>query len=117
TFDNADAPTKHHTQYFEMIGNRALYHNGWRAVCPWPGPSFAEAEHAFGSPITADMLVELDAKGWELYHVDKDWTETENVAEENRSRLIEMIAIWYTEAGKYNVLPIDSRMVQRLKEE
>ena len=82
TFDNVDAPTKHHTQYFEMIGNRALYHNGWRAVCPWPGPSFAEAEHVFGSPITADMLVELDAKGWELYHLEKDWTETENVAEE-----------------------------------
>ncbi len=117
TFDNADAPTKHHTQYFEMIGNRALYHNGWRAVCPWPGPSFAEAEYVFGSPITADMLVELDAKGWELYHVEKDWTETENVAEENRPKLIEMITTWYTEAGKYNVLPIDSRMVQRLNEE
>ncbi len=43
TFDEADAETRHHTQYFEMFGHRSLYHDGWRAVCPWPGPSFAEA--------------------------------------------------------------------------
>ena len=57
TFDDADAPTAdHHTQYFEMIGHRSIYHDGWRAVCPWPGPSFAEAGKPFGAPISADTL-------------------------------------------------------------
>ena len=50
-----------HTQYFEMLGHRAIYHDGWRAVCPWPGPSFAEAGIGFGQPISAQTLSELDA--------------------------------------------------------
>ena len=49
TLDDADAPSTHHTQYFEMIGHRSIYHDGWRAVCPWPGPSYAEAEQPFGT--------------------------------------------------------------------
>ncbi len=63
----------------------------------------------FGAPIDKDKLTELDAKGWELYHVEKDFAENHNLAAENRPKLIEMIATWYVEAGKYNVLPIDSR--------
>ena len=43
------AESNHHTQYFEMLGHRAIYHDGWRAVCPWPGPSFAEAGVGFGA--------------------------------------------------------------------
>ena len=82
TLDDADAPSDHHTQYFEMLGHRAIYHDGWRAVCPWPGPSFAEAGVGFGHPISADTLTELDAKGWELYHVAEDFAETRNVAGE-----------------------------------
>jgi len=116
TFDDAKAPTKHRTQYFEMLGHRAIYHDGWRAVCPWPGPSFAEAGKPFGMPISAEELTHLDAKGWELYHIEEDVTENHNVAEENRPRLIEMIAQWYVEAGKYNVLPVDGRGVQRVVE-
>jgi arylsulfatase len=100
-----------------MMGHRSLYHNGWRAVCPWPGPSFIEAGKPFGEPISADKLTELDAKDWELYHIEKDWTENENVAADNRPKLIEMIATWYVEAGKYNVLPIDGRGVLRLADE
>ncbi len=117
TFEDASALTRHHTQYFEMMGHRSLYHNGWRAVCPWPGPSFIEAGKPFGEPISADKLTELDAKDWELYHIEKDWTENENVAADNRPKLIEMIATWYVEAGKYNVLPIDGRGVLRLADE
>ena len=48
--DDAAAPSRHHTQYFEMLGHRAIYKDGWRAVCPWPGPSFAEAGKGFGEP-------------------------------------------------------------------
>ncbi len=72
TFNDSNAPTKHHTQYFEMMGHRSLYHDGWCAVCPWPGPSFTEAGKSFSEPISADTLTELDARGWELYHVEKD---------------------------------------------
>jgi arylsulfatase A-like enzyme len=117
TFGDADAPGKRYTQYFEMMGHRSIYHDGWRAVCPWPGPSFAEAGKSFGEPIPAEKLAELDARGWELYHIEKDWTESHDVAEENRAKLIEMIAAWYVEAGKYNVLPIDARGVLRLADE
>ncbi|MBW4698704.1 MAG: arylsulfatase [Aphanocapsa lilacina HA4352-LM1] len=113
SFDNAEAPSKHITQYFEMFGHRALYHDGWRAVCPWPGPSFSESGRKFGDPITYDKLTELDARGWELYNLKEDFAETQNLAEAQRDRLIAMIGMWYVEAGKYNVLPIDSRGTAR----
>jgi arylsulfatase A-like enzyme len=117
TFDNAKAPTKHVTQYFEMFGHRSLYHDGWRAVCPWPGTSFTESGKGFGEPMSAEQLTELDAKGWELYHVVEDPAETKNLAGQERDRLIAMVAGWYAEAGKYNVLPIDSRGTAKLAEE
>ena len=118
TFDDGSAESRHHTQYFEMMGHRAIYHDGWRAVCPVPGPSFNEAGMGFGEMvITEEKLRELDANGWELYHVAEDVSETKNLASENRDQLIEMIALWYAEAGKYNVLPLDSRGAERLADE
>ena len=117
TFDDGAAAGKRHTQYFEMMGHRSIYHDGWRAVCPWPGPSFTEAGLPFGVPISAEKLTELDATGWELYHVEEDWAENHNLAAENRAKLIEMISMWYVEAGKYNVLPVDGRGVQRFADE
>ncbi len=114
TLDAAEAPSNHRTQYFEMLGHRAIYHDGWRAVCPWPGPSFTEAGVGFGQPISAEKLSELDARGWELYHVAEDFAETRNVAEDNRSKLIELIGMWYAEAGKYGVLPVDGSGIDRL---
>jgi arylsulfatase len=117
TFDAAEDPSQRSTQYFEMLGHRSIYHDGWRAVCPWPGTSFVESGKTFGTPITAEQLTELDATGWELYHVAEDFAENYNVAEENRPRLIEMIAQWYVEAGKYNVLPVDGRGQQRFADE
>ena len=116
TFDDANAPTKHGTQYFEMMGHRSIYHDGWRAVCPWPGTSFSESGRTFGTPIPAETLTELDANDWELYHVAEDFAENHDIAANNRPRLIEMIAQWYVEAGKYNVLPVDGRGQQRLVE-
>jgi arylsulfatase A-like enzyme len=115
--DNAQSPTKHITQYFEMMGHRSIYHDGWRAVCPWPGPSFTEAEKPFGEPIPAATLTELDANHWELYHVAEDFAENHNVAAQNRAKLIEMVAQWYVEAGKYKVLPVDGRVMLRAMEE
>ena len=63
---------------------------------------------------TADDLTDLDAHHWELYHVAEDPTENHNLARKHRDRLIEMIAQWYVEAGKYNVLPIDGSGAARL---
>ncbi len=117
TFDDREATSRHVTQYFEMMGHRSIYADGWRAVCPWPGPSFTEAGAFFGEPIPSEKLTELDASGWELYHVEEDWAENHNIAEEHRDKLIEMIAQWYVEAGKYNVLPVDGRGTLRFTEE
>ena len=116
TFDDPAASSRRKTQYFEMLGHRSIYHDGWRAVCPWPGTSFAEGR-PFGTPIPAETLTQLDATAWELYHVEEDWAENHNVAGEHRSKLIELIAQWYVEAGKYNVLPVDGRGTQRFAEE
>ena len=117
TFDDPAAPTRHRTQYFEMFGHRAVDHDGWRAVCPWPGPSFAEAGQPFGAPISAETLTDLDAHHWELYHVAEDPAENHNLAEQHRDKLIELIAMWYTEAGKYNVFPLDGSAAERLMTE
>ena len=112
--DDPSAPTRHHTQYFEMLGHRAIDHDGWRAVCPWPGPSFAEAGVGFGEPISAEKLTELDTTGWELYHVAEDPAENHNLAAEHRDRLIAMIGLWYVEAGKYQVMPVDGSGLARM---
>ena len=117
SFEDPLTESKHKTQYFEMMGHRSIYYDGWRAVCPWPGTSFTEAGKPFGTPIPAEVLTELDATSWELYHVEEDFAENYNVAAENREKLIEMIAQWYVEAGKYNVLPVDGRGNQRAQEE
>jgi arylsulfatase A-like enzyme len=118
TFKDAKAESNHHTQYFEMFAHRSIYHDGWRAVCPFPGPSFTEAKAFFGQlPLTEEKLRELDAKGWELYNLNEDPAETKNLADSNRDKLIEMIALWYAEAGKYNVFPLDSRGTMRFADE
>lgn len=117
SFDDAGAAPLHVTQYFEMFGHRSIYHDGWRAVCPWPGTSYVESGLPFGAPIDYARLTELDAEGWELYNIEEDFAETKDLAAEERERLIAMIGMWYVEAGKYNVLPIDSRGTMRIAEE
>ncbi|HMH57936.1 MAG TPA: sulfatase-like hydrolase/transferase, partial [Galbitalea sp.] len=117
SFNETDAPTRHHTQYFEMFGHRSIYHEGWRAVCPWPGPSFTEAlqkGRAFSSPISADVLAEIEANDWELYDLTKDYSETNNLAAGNQAKVIEMVGRWWTEAGKYGVMPLDGDARSRL---
>ena len=114
TLTDATSESPRRTQYFEMFGHRSIYHDGWRAVCPWPGPSFAEATAEFGDPITADQLSSLDADGWELYHVAEDFAENHNVADQHRDRLIALIGAWYVEAGKYGVMPIDGSVLARM---
>ncbi len=117
TFTAADAPGGHVTQYFEMLGHRSIYHDGWRAVCPWPGPTFTEAAakgRKLGDPITSEVLDELDGTAWELYDIANDPTEAHDVAAAHPERVRELIDLWYAEAAKYKVLPLDGSMQQRL---
>ncbi|MCU0269818.1 MAG: arylsulfatase [Acidimicrobiales bacterium] len=118
TFGDAEAPGTRTTQYFEMFGHRSLYHDGWRAVCPFVGPSLAEAAsmgRIFGlTELTPEILDELDATGWELYDVRRDPGESRNRAAEEPELLRAMISRWYEEAGRYGAFPLASVTISRL---
>jgi arylsulfatase A-like enzyme len=106
TFDkkNAGAPSTHKTQYFEMMGDRAIYHEGWIAgtkVVRAPWVQIPPKESVLDYP-------------WELYDLTKDWTQSEDVAAKNPAKLKEMQALFWKETAKYQVLPLDSSMVARL---
>ena len=103
TFDAAAAPTAKRVQYYEMIGSRALWADGWKAVVEQPQ----------GEMMTEAML---DAQQWELYHVDEDFSECTDLATEHPEKLKALVERWWVEAGKYNVLPLDSRMQARMAE-
>jgi arylsulfatase A-like enzyme len=100
TFDkaNADAPSKHDTQYFEMVGNRAIYHDGWIAATTPPQPPWMLGA---AMPPLADYH-------WELYNVAKDYSEYNDLATQMPDKLKEMQALFLTEAGKYQVFPLDN---------
>jgi arylsulfatase A-like enzyme len=103
TFNDAQAATRKRVQYYEMIGSRALWADGWKAVVEQPQ----------GEMLTEEMLA---AQKWELYHVEQDFSESEDLAERHPEKLKALIERWWVEAGKYNVLPLDSRMQLRMGE-
>jgi arylsulfatase A-like enzyme len=101
----ANAPSKHTTQYFEMLGNRAIYHNGWLAATtpvtiPW-------------ELNTAPPPDVITGYKWELYNITKDVTEFNDLAAKMPDKLKEMQGIFYAEAKKYNVLPLDNSTLAR----
>ena len=112
TFANGEAPSPRTTQYFEMHGYRALYHDGWRAVCPFGGPTLAEAAERGRNfrltELTPQLLDEMDRNEWELFDLREDPTETTNLAAVEPERLERMIALWYEEAERFGVLPLAS---------
>ncbi len=101
TFDDAKAPEEHCLQYFEMFGNRGLYHRGWTAV----------TKHR--TPWTTDQPPPFDEDVWELYAPD-DWTQARNVVADHPEKLAEMQRLWLIEAVKYNVVPLDDRTFERI---
>jgi arylsulfatase A-like enzyme len=105
TFDkkNANAPSTHKTQYFEMMGDRALYHDGWIAS--------TEVQRAPWENIPPKKSV-LDYP-WVLYNLKNDWTQAENVAAKYPQKLKELQAMFWQEANKYQVLPLDNSFVAR----
>jgi len=101
SFDDAQAAERHDLQYFEMFGNRGLYHQGWTAV----------TKHS--TPWTTDPPPAFDNDVWELY-APGDWTQAKNVVAEHPEKLAEMQRLWLIEAEKYNVLPLDDRRYERI---
>ncbi len=101
TFDDAKAPEEHCLQYFEMFGNRGLYHRGWTAV----------TKHR--TPWTTDQPPPFDEDVWELYAPD-DWTQARDVVADHPEKLAEMQRLWLIEAVKYNVVPLDDRTFERI---
>jgi arylsulfatase len=89
-----DAPTKKHRQYYAMLGTRAIWEDGWKAV-------------ALHAPITGKGHFDKDQ--WELYHVDVDRAESKNLAKENPEKLQALVKAWFEEAEKNLVLPLDDR--------
>ena len=107
TFDsaNANAPSKRDTQYFEMVGNRAIYHDGWVAATTPPSPPWE---------LGTGTMPPLDQYQWELYHIAEDYSEYNDLAASNPDKLKEMQALFLTEAGKYQVFPLDNSGFVRL---
>ncbi len=103
TFDEADAPGRRTTQYFEMVGNRGIYHDGWNAVTrhgtPW------EMVDTARRPFEADT--------WELYDLDSDWSQARDLAARHPGRLEELRGLFEEEARKHHVLPLDDRVTER----
>ena len=100
-FDDAKAPERHKTQYFEMFGNRAIYSDGW----------IARTIHR--APWQTSGLAALTSDVWELYDVKNDFSLTKNLAAEQPARLKDLQALFMSEAEKYHVLPIDDRTIER----
>ncbi|MGA9733806.1 MAG: sulfatase/phosphatase domain-containing protein, partial [Candidatus Acidiferrales bacterium] len=103
SFDDAKAAERHQTQYFEMAGNRGIYHKGWTAVTRHRTPWLTGAV----------KLAAFDDDVWELYDTTKDWTQSKDLAKENPQKLHELQRLWLIEAVKYNVLPLDDRFAER----
>jgi arylsulfatase A-like enzyme len=105
TFDNPKAPSTRRTQYFEMLGNRGIYHDGWVA-CTTP----ARAPWV-SAPSKVDVI---SGYKWELYHVADDFSEAVNLADKYPDKLHELQLLFYAEAARYNVLPLDDSTVARM---
>jgi arylsulfatase len=103
SFDDAKAPERHETQYFEIFGNRAIYHKGWTAVTkhktPW-------------APMTV-KLPAFDDDVWELYS-DKDWSQANDLSKQMPEKLHELQRQFLIEAARYKVLPLDDRLLEKI---
>lgn len=102
-FSDAEAPERHDLQYFEMFGNRGIYHRGWSAVTkhrtPW---------------LLMEQTVALDDDVWELYDGRTDFSQARDLAKDDPERLRALQRLWLIEAVKHDVLPIDDRTGERL---
>src|SRR5436190_9572203 len=104
SFNDAKAAEQHETQYFEMFGNRGIYHKGWTAVTkhrtPWA--SFEAKIPAFDDDV------------WELYDTATDWSQAKDLSKQLPEKLHALQRLWLIEATRYKVLPLDDRMVEKM---
>jgi len=99
-------PGRHLTQYFEMFGSRAIYHDGWKAVTFHPvGPIYGDG---------LDPNASFDEDRWELYHVAEDLSETRDLADVEPERVRRMVDQWWSQAEANQVLPLDNRVLWAL---
>jgi len=104
SFNEAQAEDRHETQYFEMFGNRGIYHKGWTAVTRHKTPWILQGE----------VTPAFDDDVWELYDTTKDWTQARDLSKENPGKLHELQRLWLIEAVKYDVLPLDDDVGKRM---
>ncbi|MBI5762835.1 MAG: arylsulfatase [Planctomycetes bacterium] len=101
TFADAKAKDRHKTQYFEIFGNRGIYHDGWLAHTVHRAPWESKARASFPED------------KWELFHVDEDFSSANNLAEKNTTKLRELQALFLEEAAANQALPLDDRFLER----
>jgi arylsulfatase A-like enzyme len=100
-FDNVDAPSHRKTQYYEMLGNRAIYHDGWKLVTYHGIPGqYWDGETSPNRPFDEDR--------WELYHVSEDFSECHDLAAQYPEKVRQLESLWWAEAGRYQVLPLSN---------
>ena len=99
SFNDAKAAERHETQYFEMFGNRGIYHKGWTAV----------TRHKTPWLLVGEKTPAFDDDVWELYDTSKDWSQANDLAKQMPEKLHELQRLWLIEATRYNVLPLDDR--------
>ena len=103
TFDDAKAAERRETQYFEIIGNRGIYHKGWTAVTrhrtPW---------------LMTEVAPTFDDDIWELYDTNKDWSQAHDLSKEMPDKLHDLQRLWLIEATRNMVLPMDDRAAERV---
>jgi arylsulfatase A-like enzyme len=104
SFNDAKAAERHETQYFEMFGNRGIYHKGWTAV----------TRHKTPWLLVGETVPALDDDVWELYDTTNDWSQAKNLAKDMPDKLHALQRLWLIEATRYNVLPIDDNVAARL---
>jgi arylsulfatase A-like enzyme len=98
------SPERHTTQYFEMHGNRGVFHEGWTAV----------TKHRTPWTVGQIEMPDFEDDRWELYDTTTDWTQARDIAAEHPEKLAELQALFLAEAEKYDVLPLDDRFLERL---
>jgi arylsulfatase A-like enzyme len=104
SFNDAKAAEQHETQYFEMFGNRGIYHKGWTAV----------TRHKTPWILVGEKTPPFDDDVWELYDTNKDWTQSNNLAKQMPEKLHELQRLWLMEAVRYNVLPLDDDLAKKM---
>ena len=102
SFNDADAPERHTTQYFEIFGNRAIYHDGW----------LARTLHR--APWQTLKMPPLESDQWDLFNTREDFSLAYNLADSQPEKLKELKELFLAEAEKYHVLPIDDRVIERV---